>query len=63
MEQAIKHDIARVVRTFDFGETDGGNCGFRAALGQAVLHRCGLHPGKHRLRDTLRFCLPLGGLL
>jgi hypothetical protein len=73
--QELRHDIADIVRLFEFrGGLPGGNCIPRAVIGHAVMRECGLEShlvagallyrvGKHRQRDTLRFCLEnnLGG--
>ena len=69
-----KTTISNIVRQFDFTHSEAGNCAYRAVIGHHVLRRLGLEPrfvvgamlyraGKHRRRDTLRFCLPnnLGG--
>ena len=66
----LMEDIADCVRMFQVnGGEPGGNCVPRALIGQIVLRECGLNSrlvaggmlyrvGKHRRRDTLRFCLP-----
>lgn len=73
----ILMSIASIVQTFNFtGASAAGRCAVRALLGKAVFDLCHVparvsgggmlyRVGKHRRRDTLRFCLPdnSGGFL